>query len=106
MLRKVKFLIVLLPGLNRNIFLSLVAAQNGVKTDIEKNDLSLGLGSFRGQLARLDNMNPLDLTIEKESKAESALCVISVKTFGKESVLTSLLPKKLVALSVGSINVD
>ena len=52
-------------------------------------------------------MDYLDLTITKESrKTESALCAILGKTFGKESVVTALVPKKPVALTVSSINID
>ena len=51
-------------------------------------------------------MDHLDLTIEKESKTESALGAISGKTFDKGSVLTALVPKKPVGLSVSNINID
>ena len=52
-------------------------------------------------------MDPLDLTIAKESgKTQSALCAISGKMFDKESVLTALVLNNLVALSAGSINID
>ena len=48
-----------------------------------------------------------DLTITDESKrTESALCAVSGKKFGKESVLTALVPKTPVVLPVGSVNVD
>ena len=51
-------------------------------------------------------MEYLDLVIAKESRrTESALCAISVKNLGKESILTTLAPKKPVAQSIGSINV-
>ena len=68
--------------------------------------MSLDLGAFSIQLIRLDSMEYLDLAIAKESgRTESALCAISGKKLGKESVLTVLVPKKPVAESVGSINV-
>ena len=52
-------------------------------------------------------MDRLDIMAAKGSRrAESALCTISGKTFGKESVLAPLVPTKLVALSVNLINVD
>ena len=51
-------------------------------------------------------MDYLDLTIKKKKRTESASCAISGKPFGKEAVLTVLVPKKHLALSVGSINVD
>ena len=52
-------------------------------------------------------MDHLDLTIANYSKRiESALCAISRKTFGKESILMGLVPKNPVALSVGNINID
>ena len=52
-------------------------------------------------------MEYFDLTIARGSRrAESALCAISGKTFGRESVLTALVPKTPVAQPVGSINVD
>ena len=51
----------------------------------------------------MDNIDYLDLTIAKENRrTESALSTISGKSFGKESVLTALVPKKPVALSVDS----
>ena len=59
------------------------------------------------QKTRLDNMNHLDLTVARESrKTESTFSATSGKTFRKESVLTALVPKKPIALSVGSINID
>ena len=53
-------------------------------------------------------MDHLDLTIAKYNrKTESALYAILGKTFGKELILTSSIPKKKpVVLSIGSINVD
>ena len=45
-LRTVKLLIVLVPGLKGNLFLSSAAAQKCGKTIIENNGLSLGLGPF------------------------------------------------------------
>ena len=52
-------------------------------------------------------MDHLDLTIAKESRRTvSALCKISGKTLSKGFVLTTFVPKKPVALSVGSINID
>ena len=106
-LRTVKLSIVLVQGFERNIFPSLAAAEKGVKTTIEMNGSSLDLGAFGVQLTRLDSMDYLDLTIAKESRrTEAALCAMLGKNIGKESILTALVPKKSVALSVGSINVD
>ena len=52
-------------------------------------------------------MDHLYLTIEEESRrTQSALWVILGKTFGKESAQTIIVPKKPVALSVASINID
>ena len=45
-----------MPGLKRNLFSSLVAAQKGVETVIEKNGSSFDLGRFSVQLTRLDDM--------------------------------------------------
>ena len=74
---------------------------------IEKCGSSLGLGIFSIQLTPLDTMEYLDLTIVKERRrTESALCAISGETFGKESMITTLVPKKPVSLSVGRINID
>ena len=106
-LRKVKMPIVLVSRLKRNLFSSLTAAQKSVKAVIEKNRSSLGLGPFSVQLTRLDDMDHRDLTIVKQSrKTESSLCTISMKTFRKKSVLKALVPKKSVALSVSSIDID
>ena len=89
-----------------NMSSSSAAAKKDVQTIIEKNSSSLALGTFSFQLTRFDSIDYLDLTIAKESRRrESALCAISGGKFGKESVLTALVRKKLVALSVGSINV-
>ena len=55
----------------------------------------------------LDTVDRLDLINAKERRrTESAVCEISGKMFGKESVLTALVPNKPAALSVGIINVD
>ena len=108
-LRKLKLtiLVVPVPGLKREIFSSLTAAQKNVKTIIEKNGSFLDLGPFSVQLTRLDYMDPSHLTIAKaRRRTKYALCAISEKTFGKKSVLTALVPKKPVALSVGNINID
>ena len=106
-LKTVKLLIVLVPGLKRDMFSSLAGAKKSVNTIIENNGSYHDLGPFIVQLTRLDSMDHLDLTIVKESKIiRSAFCAISGDTFGKESVLTALVPKKSVAPSVGSINVD
>ena len=53
-------------------------------------------------------MDHLNLTNAKENrKTKSALCAISGKTFGGESVLTALFSEhSVVVLSVGSINVE
>ena len=97
----------LVPDFKRNIFSSSAAIQKGVKTIIENNGSFLKLGSFSDHLTRLNNMDHFNLTIAKESgRTESALCTVSGKTFGKESVLTALVPKKPVALSVGIIKID
>ena len=45
-LRRVKLLIVLVPGLKWNLFSSFAAAQKGLKTSVEKNSSSLDLGPF------------------------------------------------------------
>ena len=85
----------------------MAAAQKYVKIIIEKIGSSFDLESFSVQLIRLDDMDHLDLTVARENRRiESALCTISGKTLGKESVLTTLAPKKPVALSVSSINID
>ena len=60
--------IVLVPGLKRNLFSSLAAAKQGVKTIIEKNDSSLDLGAFSVQLIQLDSMDSLNPTITKASR--------------------------------------
>ena len=107
-LRTVKKPTVSVPGLKINLFSSSAAAKKGVKTVIKQKCSSLDLGAFRIQLTRLDSMEYLDLTIAKESRqTESALCIISRKTFRKEAdYLTTLVPKTSVAQSVGSIKVD
>ena len=106
-LRTVKLALVLVPGLKRNIFSSLTAAKKGVERTIKNNGSSLDLGALTVRLTRLDSMEYLDTTAANKSrKTESALCAISGKTFGKESVLTPLVPNKPVSLSVGSTNVD
>ena len=52
-------------------------------------------------------MDHLDLTVAKECRRTGfAFCAISGKTFGKESILTALVLKKPVALSVDSIIID
>ena len=91
-LRKLKLpiLVVPVPGLKREIFSSLTAAQKNVKTIIEKNGSSLDLGPFSVQLTRLDYMDPSHLTIAKaRRRTKYALCAISEKAFGKKSVLTA-----------------
>ena len=52
----------------------------------------------------MDHLDPT--TAEEIRKSESFLCAISGTSFGKESVLMTLVSKKPVALSVGIINVD
>ena len=90
-----------------NLFSSLAAAPKGVQTIIKKSMSSLDIGPFSVQVTQFDSMDNLDLMIAKEKrKTESALCAISGKTFGKEFILTALVPKKPVAMSVGIINVD
>ena len=97
----------LVPGLKRNLFSSSAAAQESVKAIIENNSSSLDLGVFSVQLTRLDKLDDLVLTIAKKSeRTESALCTISGGPLDEESVLTALVPKEPVALSVRSINVD
>ena len=60
-----------------------------------------------GSFTRLDSIDHLDLITAKYIKrTESALHVISWKVFGKKSVLTALVPRKPVVLSVSSINID
>ena len=52
-------------------------------------------------------MDHLDLAVAKESKrTESVLSAISGKMFENETVLTTLMPNKSVALSAASINLD
>ena len=52
-------------------------------------------------------MDHLDLAVAKESKrTESVLSAISGKMFENETVLTTLMPIKSVALSAASINLD
>ena len=54
----------------------------------------------------MNNIDHFDLTIAEESRrTDSSFCAISGNTFGRESVLTYLVPYKPVAPSVGSINV-
>ena len=98
--RTVKLPIVLVPGLGRNLFSTAMAAQNGVKTIITKAGSIVDLGLFSIQLSRSDNLDHLDLATSKGSKrTESACCAISGKSFGKETVLTALVPQKYIALS-------
>ena len=105
-LRKVKLPVVLVPGLN-SFFSTLAATQKGLKAVIAKNRSSLDLCPFSVWWNRCDDMDYLDLTIATESRrTESVPCAILGKIFGNESVLTTLTPKKPVALSVGSIDVD
>ena len=74
---------------------------------IAKGTSHLDLGPFSINLTIFNNMDHLDLTILKERKiTESILYEISGKTFGKETVLTALLLKKLKALSAVSININ
>ena len=105
-LRTVKLLIVLVPGLKRNSFSTSDAAQKGVKTIIEKSGSFLDFGAFSVQLTRLNNTKYLDLTTATCRGTESAPCSISGETFGKESVLPALVPKKPVSLSVSRIIID
>ena len=75
-LRSVILPIVKALGLKQNIFPTSIAAQNSVKTIIEKSGLSLDLGPSSVQLARLYNTDHLDLKIGKTNmRAEAALCV-------------------------------
>ena len=104
-LRKIKLPNVLVPCLKRNIFSNLAAAQKGDKTVVEKNGSYLDLGLFI-QLTRSNNMDHLDLMMAKISRTKSAPSANSGKPFGKESGLANLVPKKPVAMSVGSINID
>ena len=88
-LRTVILPIVLLPGLKIYLLSSSAAAKKGVKTVIEQKGSSLDLGAFNVQLARLNSIAYLDLTvITKETRRTgSSLCAISGKTFRKETVL-------------------
>ena len=106
--RTVKLPIVLVPGLGRNLFSTAMAAQKGVKTTITKAGSIVDLGLFSIQLTRSDNLDHLDLAISKGSKrTESACGAISGKSFGKETVLTALVPQKYIALSSAvSMNID
>ena len=106
-LETAKIPVVVVPGLKRNIFFISAAAQKGVKKIIEISDLSLELRLFSVQLSWLDNMDHLDLTIAKKVEGQSLLFAhFKVKRFGKESVLTALVSKNHVALSVVIISVD
>ena len=67
-LRTVKFPIVLVPVLKRNLFYSSTEFQKCVKTTIEKNDSYLDLKAFSVQLARLDSIDYLDLINAKENR--------------------------------------
>ena len=84
----------------------MAAAQKGVATDIKNNGLSLDLEPFSVQLTRLDNMDHLILTIAKELKKSLPFVRFRGKPFGKESVLTTLVSKKFVAMLVDSISTD
>ena len=53
-LRTVKLPMLLVPGLQRNLFSSLAAAKKGIKTIIEQKGSSLDLGAFSVQFTRLD----------------------------------------------------
>ena len=106
-LRTVKLSMVLVPDLKKIVFSSLAVNQKGVKTVIEKNGSSLNLGLFRVHMTRLDSMYHLGLAAAKESRrTEPTLREISGKIFDKKFVRTTLVPKKAVALSVGSININ
>ena len=97
----------LVPGLKRNFLSTSAAVEKGAKTIIERRGSFLDVVNFGVQLTLLDDMEYLDLTITKESRrTESALCAISGKNLGKESVVKTLVSKKPVAQSVRSINVD
>ena len=58
---------------------------------IAKNASYLDLDPCCIQLTRSDNINHLDLVAAKESRTESTFCAILGKTFGNETVLTTLL---------------
>ena len=108
--RTIKLPIVLVPGLDRNLFSTAMAAQKGVKTITTRAGPIVDLGLFSIQLTRSDNLDHLDLAISKESKrTESASCAISEKASinSKETVLTASVPQKYIALSSAvSMNID
>ena len=101
-------LIVLVPGLGRNLFSTAMAAQKGVKTVFTKAGSIVDLGLFSIQLTRSDNLDHLDLVISKESKrTESTCCAISGKTFSKETIRTASIPQKSIAPSSAvNMNID
>ena len=66
--RKIKILVVLVPGLKRNIFTSAAKTRKGVKNVVATSAPHPDLGLFSVQLTRSDNMDHLDLTLAKESR--------------------------------------
>ena len=103
--RTIKLPIVLVPGLDRNLFSTAMAAQKDVKTITTRAGPIVDLGLFSIQLTRSDNLDHLDLAISKESKrTESASCAISEKASinSKETVLTASVPQKYIALCIVS----
>ena len=74
--RTVKLAIkVLVPGQERNIHSTALAAQTGVKTIFTKAGSIGNLGSFSVQLTKSDSLAHFDLSIAKQNKqTESACC--------------------------------
>ena len=98
-----KLPIVIVPGLGR-FFSTALAAQKGVKTIFTKAGSTVDLGIFSIRFTRSDNLDHLDLAIEKERKpTESARCAISGKAFGKENVLTASVRQNPISTIVSSM---
>ena len=70
--RTVKLLLVIVPGLGRNLFSTAMTAQKGVKTIITKAGFIVDIDLFSIQLTRSNNMDHLDLAISKDSKRTEA----------------------------------
>ena len=98
--RKVELPVVFGPGLRRNLFSIVAAAQKDVKIVITKGGSILDLGSFSLQLRTSDNLDHFNLAIaQKIKRIESSFCTVLGKTFGNETVLTASVPRKPIARS-------
>ena len=84
--RKVNLLVVLVPGLKRNLFSYCVAvADKGVESITFKQGSFLDLGTFSVLLTRSENRNHLHVNITTESKrTETALKALSGQVLGDE----------------------